>query len=227
MTIKITTGLLISLYSELDNLFPWQTRWYNHRFEKNRYLHKGRQIGSSYFFSLEGLLDACLTGRNKVYISHFCDLGDEFISNEMEFVKCFLGIKSNDSITKIELDNGAVLYFLPENHKSWVGIVGDIYVSEWSWFQEPAYIVRSVKSMSLNKKWRRTFYSSRSNSDNGHVVDANYFKHHRVFNEITYWDVVPTISVECRKFFNMKKIRNNMGDDNFNEMILCQFNGNY
>ncbi|HCR4075537.1 TPA: terminase family protein, partial [Proteus mirabilis] len=187
MKVKVTTDLLISLYNKLDNLYPWQTRWYNHRFERNRYLHKGRQIGGSYFFVLEGLLDACLTGRNKIYISHNYDLDNEFISNEMEFVKCFLGIESNAPIPKIELDNGAVLYFLPENRKSWVDIIGDIYVSEWSWFQDPSYIVSLVKSVSLNKKWRRTFYSSRSKSDNGHIVDNDYFKHHKVFNEETYW----------------------------------------
>lgn len=227
MKVKVTTDLLISLYNKLDNLYPWQTRWYNHRFERNRYLHKGRQIGGSYFFVLEGLLDACLTGRNKIYISHNYDLDNEFISNEMEFVKCFLGIESNAPIPKIELDNGAVLYFLPENRKSWVDIIGDIYVSEWSWFQDPSYIVSLVKSVSLNKKWRRTFYSSRSKSDNGHIVDNEYFKHHKVFNEETYWDVVPSINIGCYNFLNMGNIRNNMGDDNFNEMILCQFNGNY
>ncbi|WP_368875383.1 terminase large subunit domain-containing protein [Proteus mirabilis] len=226
MKVKVTTDLLISLYNKLDNLYPWQTRWYNHRFERNRYLHKGRQIGGSYFFVLEGLLDACLTGRNKIYISHNYDLDNEFISNEMEFVKCFLGIESNAPIPKIELDNGAVLYFLPENRKSWVDIIGDIYVSEWSWFQDPSYIVSLVKSVSLNKKWRRTFYSSRSKSDNGHIVDNDYFKHHKVFNEETYWDVVPSINIGCYNFLNMGNIRNNMGDDNFNEMILCQFNGN-
>ncbi|HEJ9545108.1 TPA: terminase family protein [Proteus mirabilis] len=227
MKVKVTTDLLISLYSKLDKLYPWQTRWYNHRFERNRYLHKGRQIGSSYFFALEGLLDACLTGRNKIYISHICEPGDEFISNEMELVKYFLGIKSNNPVTKIELDNGALLYFLPENRKSWVDIIGDIYVSEWSWFQDPSYIVSLVKSVSLNKKWRRTFYSSRSESDNGRIVDNDYFKHHKIFNEVTYWDVVPSVDTGCRELFEMEIVRNNMGDDYFNEMILCQFNGNY
>ena len=119
------------------------------------------------------------------------------------------------------------MYFLPENRKSWVDIIGDIYVSEWSWFQDPSYIVSLVKSVSLNKKWRRTFYSSRSKSDNGHIVDNDYFKQHKVFNEETYWDVVPSINIGCYNFLNMGNIRNNMGDDNFNEMILCQFNGNY
>ncbi|WP_284282507.1 terminase large subunit domain-containing protein [Proteus mirabilis] len=227
MKVKVTTDLLISLYNKVDNLYPWQTRWYNHRFERNRYLHKGRQIGGSYFFVLEGLLDACLTGRNKIYLSHNYDLDNEFISNEMEFVKCFLSIESNAPIPKIELDNGAELYFLPENRKSWVDIIGDIYVSEWSWFQDPSYIVSLVKSVSLNKKWRRTFYSSRSKSDNGHIADNDYFKHHKIFDEETYWDVVPSINIGCYNFLNTGNIRNDMGDDNFNEMILCQFNGNY
>ncbi|MCS6720509.1 terminase family protein [Proteus mirabilis] len=227
MKVKVTTDLLISLYNKVDNLYPWQTRWYNHRFERNRYLHKGRQIGGSYFFVLEGLLDASLTGRNKIYISHNYDLDNEFISNEMEFVKCFLGIESNAPIPKIELDNGAVLYFLPENRKSWVDIIGDIYVSEWSWFQDPSYIVSLVKSMSLNKKWRRTFYSSRSKSDNGHIADNDYFKHHKIFDEETYWDVVPSINREFYNFLNMENIRNDRGDDYFNEMMLCQLNGDY
>lgn len=42
MKVKVTTDLLISLYNKLDGLYPWQTRRYNNRFERSRYLHKGR-----------------------------------------------------------------------------------------------------------------------------------------------------------------------------------------
>ena len=51
----------------------------------------------------------------------------------------------------------------------------------------------------------------------------DYFKHYKIFNEETYWDVVPSVDIGCRELFNMEMVRNDMGDGYFNEMILCQF----
>ncbi|MEM7986010.1 hypothetical protein Q4R37_15100, partial [Morganella morganii] len=105
MTIKIevTTELILSLYERLNTLFPWQKRWYEHRFQRKRYLHKGRQIGADYYFALEAVLDACLTGRNKIFIEPApSEPEDTFYSNAAQHAGRFLGlnIKSGTQSTE-------------------------------------------------------------------------------------------------------------------------------
>ncbi|HCT7709470.1 TPA: hypothetical protein OT801_003569 [Morganella morganii] len=96
MTIKIevTTDLILSLYERLNILFPWQNRWYEQRFQRARILHKGREIGADYYFALEAVLDACLTGRNKIFIEYKSpDPEDNFISNVAQYIGFFWDVR--------------------------------------------------------------------------------------------------------------------------------------
>ena len=73
---------------------------------------------------------------------------------------------------------------------------------------EQGYVdIQDPKKWGAYQKWRRTFYSSRSKSDNGHIADNDYFKHHKIFDEETYWDVVPSINMGCYNFLNMENIK--------------------
>lgn len=192
MTIKIevTTDLILSLYDRLNGLFPWQKRWYEQRFQRERRLHKGRQVGADYYFALEAVLDACLTGRNKIFIEPApMEPGDTFISNTAQYATLFLGRMIQAKSQIIMLSNGAEIRFLPENNQGWACLSGDTYVSEWAWFNNPRDIIKVVMGITTHKKWRRTYYSSRGDGDNGGGV---------VFSETSYfYDVVPFQSYEC------------------------------
>lgn len=215
--IEVTTDLILSLYKRLDDLFPWQKRWYAQRFKRDRYLHKGRQIGADYYFALEAVLDACLTGRNKIFIEPApTEPEDIFISNAVGYATFFLGRMVQTKSQIIMLSNGAEIRFLPENHQGWAALAGDTYVSEWAWFGNPRNIIQVVEGVTTHKKWRRTYYSSRGDCDNGAGI---------VFSEKSYfYDVVPFQPYECSTD-HCKKI-NEMRDgyraDLFNQLILCQ-----
>lgn len=221
MTIKIevTTELIISLYNRLNSLFPWQKRWYAQRFQRARNLHKGRQIGADYYFALEAVLDACLTGRNKIFIEPApSEQEDIFISNVAGYAAVILGIVRMPGSKEIVFDNGAVIRFLPENNHCWAVHLGDVYVSEWAWFTNPDDIVKIVMAMTAHEKWRRTYYSSRGEGDNGNGV---------VFSEkSSFYDVVPLLPHECgtEHFLKIGALHG----DNFyprnliNELYLCQ-----
>ncbi|MBQ0269564.1 terminase large subunit domain-containing protein [Providencia huaxiensis] len=146
--IEVTTELLIDLYANLENLLPWQSRWYQHRFDRFRFLHKGRQIGASDYFSLEALLDACLTGENKTFIAPTSSDEDDFMCSEFYYMirhaKVDESLLGNEKI--IQLSNGAKIYFLSDKDEI-PDDCGDIYLSEWAWFDNPNRTLETTKIM--------------------------------------------------------------------------------
>ncbi|MEX9769741.1 terminase large subunit domain-containing protein [Morganella morganii] len=215
--IEVTSDLILSLYNRLNSLFPWQKRWYAQRFQRDRCLHKGRQIGADYYFALEAVLDACLTGRNKIFIEPApSEPEDTFYSNAAQYAGHFLGLNIKSGTQIITFSNGAKIRFLPENHQGWACFNGDTYVSEWAWFRKPHDIMEIVSSVTMHEKWRRTYYSSRGDGDNGAGI---------VFSEKSYfYDVVPTQSYECGLDHVMKiDMMNLRGTEHYiNQLYLCQ-----
>lgn len=215
--IEVTTDLILSLYKRLDDLFPWQKRWYAQRFKRDRYLHKGRQIGADYYFALEAVLDACLTGRNKIFIEPApTEPEDTFISNAAQYATLFLGRMVQTKSQIITLSNGAEIRFVPENHQCWGAYSGDVYISEWAWYAHPDRIMKIVSGVTMHEKWRRTYYSSLGECYTGAGVMFP--------NKAYFYDVVPFQPYECSTD-HCKKI-NEMRDgypaDLFNQLILCQ-----
>ncbi|WP_413493179.1 terminase large subunit domain-containing protein [Morganella psychrotolerans] len=218
MTIKVevTTDLILSLYKRLDDLFPWQKRWYAQRFQRGRSLHKGRQIGADYYFALEAVLDACLTGRNKIFIEYVSpDPEDDFISNVAQYIGFFLGRNIETGTRVITLSNGAELSFLPDNNLLWAGLCGDTYLSEWAYFTNPWNCIRSAYAVTSNVKWRLTFYSSIDDHAAGKDVDLSRRWYH---------DSVPFLPHECTEA-HCAKVNRMPGfytDSHFRQVVLCQ-----
>lgn len=147
--VHVTNDLISSLYASLENCLPWQSRWYHRRFDKFRYLHKGRQIGASDYFALEALLDACLTGENKTFVVPEPNDCDGFMCSEFLYMarhasvdKLLLGNEKN-----IHLSNGAKIYFISDKGEL-PDSCGDVYLSEWAWFDNPKATLKKAKVMS-------------------------------------------------------------------------------
>lgn len=153
ITIEVTTDLLIDLYANLENLLPWQSRWYQHRFDRFRYLHKGRQIGASDYFALEALLDACLTGENKTFIAPSPSDDDDFMCNEFYYTirHAKVDTLSLDNEKIIQLSNGAKIYFVSDKEEI-PDDCGDIYLSEWAWFDDPKNTLEKTKIMASTNR---------------------------------------------------------------------------
>lgn len=219
MTIKIevTTELIMSLYKQLDSLFPWQKRWYAQRFQRDRYLHKGRQIGADYYFALEAVLDACLTGRNKIFIEcASIDPKDKFHSNAAHYMAYFLGCSIYPDTRMFTLSNGAEICFLPENHLFWAAYSGDAYVSEWAWYANPNRIMKVVTGVTMHEKWRRTYYSSLGECYTGAEV---MFPKKEYFYDVVPFQPYECSTEHCNKITGM---RDSYPADLFNQLILCQ-----
>ncbi|MFP5434349.1 MAG: terminase gpP N-terminus-related DNA-binding protein, partial [Alphaproteobacteria bacterium] len=53
----------------LDGLYDYQHRWWQAKDQRTRMILKSRQIGATYYFAFEALIDAIETGRNQIFLS--------------------------------------------------------------------------------------------------------------------------------------------------------------
>lgn len=219
MTIKIavTTELIISLYNRLNSLFPWQKRWYEQRFQRSRELHKGRNIGADYYFALEAVLDACLTGRNKLFIEPApSEPEDTFISGAINYAALFLGCEVKPYTQDIKLSNGASIRFVADTNPCWAGCCADVYVSEWAYFTDPRGGINAAYGVAANEQWRLTFYSSIDEHAPGKDI--------RFAGNGWYHDSVPFLPHECTET-HCAKVNRMPGfytDSHFRQVVLCQ-----
>ncbi|WP_272654032.1 terminase large subunit domain-containing protein [Providencia sp. PROV091] len=233
----ILSKLAWRMYSHLND---WQSRWSHQQFHRNRILHKPRQVGADWYFTLEALNDACLTGRNKIFIGDSNIIESDIDYLLMHFNEKFVSpfdLHRELAINKkfiIELDNGAIIYFISSEEPYLAGICGDVYVPEWSWNEDVRSVVLRALDLSKNNKWRRTFYSSRSEFDNGSTcgIDRNIFRDNKIFSELTYFDRVnffesikidTPISNEVAN--TLAQLKEHMSPNQFMEMQMCKFQG--
>ncbi|MDE9544978.1 hypothetical protein [Xenorhabdus bovienii] len=117
----------------VKGLFVWQARWKANQHHQNRFLHKRRQAGADYYFVLEALNDARLTGQNKIFMANK-ELLPNFVYNIAQYFPQQQErlIENAEEIRLLTLSNGAEIRFLHENSCP-VSISGDVYVSEWAY----------------------------------------------------------------------------------------------
>ncbi|WP_446668857.1 terminase large subunit domain-containing protein, partial [Klebsiella pneumoniae] len=76
---------------------------------------KSRQIGATYYFAREALMDALITGRNQIFLSASKAQAHVFKQYIIEFAKeVDVELKGDPMV----LPNGATLYFLGTNART-------------------------------------------------------------------------------------------------------------
>ncbi|RAN42364.1 terminase, partial [Herbaspirillum rubrisubalbicans] len=99
-----------------DSLFDYQKVWYRNGSERTRIILKSRQIGATWYFAREALIDAIQTGRNQIFLSASKSQAHVFKQYIIQFAKDACGVElSGDPIV---LPNGAHLYFLGTNART-------------------------------------------------------------------------------------------------------------
>lgn len=143
----------------LDNCFDYQKDWYRAGNQRTRVILKSRQIGATYYFAREALLDAMITGRNQIFLSASKSQSHIFRSYIQTFAN-EVGIElTGDPIT---LSNGAMLYFLGTNARTAQGYHGNFYFDEFFWVYGFNELNKVASGMSMHKKWRKTYFSTPS-----------------------------------------------------------------
>lgn len=70
-----------------DSLFLYQTNWWLNRDNRTRAILKSRQIGATWYFAREALMDAVLTGSNQIFLSASRAQAHVFRQYIVQFVK--------------------------------------------------------------------------------------------------------------------------------------------
>ncbi|MDR9850191.1 terminase ATPase subunit family protein [Herbaspirillum huttiense] len=143
-----------------ESLFDYQKVWYRNGSERTRIILKSRQIGATWYFAREALIDAIQTGRNQIFLSASKSQAHVFKQYIIQFAKDACGVElSGDPIV---LPNGAHLYFLGTNARTAQGYHGNFYFDEFFWTHNFTELNKVASGMALHKKWRKTYFSTPS-----------------------------------------------------------------
>jgi uncharacterized protein YjcR len=143
-----------------DSCFEYQLDWYRAINMRTRMILKSRQIGATFYFAREALIDALLTGRNQIFLSASKAQAHQFRNYMQAFVQEALGRQLTGD--PIVLANGAELHFLGTNYRTAQGRSGNFYFDEFFWVHGFDELNKVASGMALHKKWRKTYFSTPS-----------------------------------------------------------------
>ena len=145
----------------MDGLFPYQKGWYRAGLvQRVRNLLKSRQIGATWYFAREGLIDALETGRNQIFLSASKAQAHVFKG----YIKQFAADEADVELQgdPIVLPNGATLYFLGTNSRTAQSYHGNVYMDEYFWIPKFQEFRKVASGMAMHKHWRLTYFSTPS-----------------------------------------------------------------
>ncbi|PKR55041.1 terminase large subunit domain-containing protein [Thalassospira marina] len=141
-------------------LFRYQVEWAKAKKYRERNILKSRQIGATWYFAREALIDAITTGDNQIFLSASKAQAHVFKEYIIAFVRDVTDVElKGDPIT---LWNGATLYFLGTNSKTAQSYHGHVYLDEYAWISKFLEFRKVASAMATHKKWRKTYFSTPS-----------------------------------------------------------------
>lgn len=145
----------------VDGCFDYQRDWYRAGNERTRIILKSRQIGATFYFAREALIDALTTGRNQIFLSASKAQAHLFRGYMQQFVRETIDetLSGGDSIV---FPNGAELFFLGTNARTAQGYHGNFYFDEFFWTYGFNELNKVASGMAMHKKWRKTYFSTPS-----------------------------------------------------------------
>ena len=151
----------------LEGCYDYQRLWWNEKDQRTRMILKSRQIGATYYFAFEALMDAIETGRNQIFLSASKAQAHQFRSYIVSFAKLVGVTLGGDPmpITSEMLDEeeaAAELHFLGTNFRTAQGRSGNFYFDEFFWVHSFEELNKVASGMATLKKWRKTYFSTPS-----------------------------------------------------------------
>ncbi|HFI2241094.1 TPA: terminase ATPase subunit family protein [Pseudomonas aeruginosa] len=144
----------------LDGCFDYQLDWYRAGSQRTRAILKSRQIGATFYFAREALIDALTTGRNQIFLSASKAQAHIFKAYIQAFARDVVGVElAGDPII---LPNGAELHFLGTNARTAQGYHGNFYFDEFFWTYKFNELNKVASGMAMQKRYRRTYFSTPS-----------------------------------------------------------------
>lgn len=143
----------------LEGMFNYQCLWFDagkqHRI---RNILKSRQIGATYYFAHEALVDALVTGRNQIFLSASKKQALQFRSYITAYARKTADVELKGET--ILLPNGAELIFLGTNSATAQSYHGNLYFDEIFWVPKFAEMRKVAAAMASQKQYRQTYFST-------------------------------------------------------------------
>lgn len=162
-----TEEQIVALREKILDSLSWHQRgWYEQRHHRNRMILKSRQIGATWYFAREALLDALRDDvkypyqRNQIFLSASRRQAHQFrgfIQRMAEEVD--VELKGGD---KIVLSNGAELHFLGTSAATAQSYTGNLKFDEFFWVSNFTNLRKVAGAMATLKGLTRTYFSTPS-----------------------------------------------------------------
>jgi uncharacterized protein YjcR len=227
-----------------DSMFGYQRTWYAAgEAERIRNILKSRQIGATFYFAREALVDALRTGRNQIFLSASKSQAFQFRSYIMDFAK---EVDVELRGENIKLHNDAELIFLGTNSRTAQSYHGNLYVDEVFWIPRYQELRKVASGMASQKRWRQTYFSTPSAISHeaypfwtGALFNKGRAKADRVQVDISHqalaggvhcadgqWRQIVTIEdaqASGCDLFDIEQLKREYSPDEFAQLFMCQF----
>lgn len=227
-----------------QQLFGYQRRWrQNALSQRIRNILKSRQIGATFYFAREALVDALETGRNQIFLSASKAQAHVFKQYIVQFAQEVDVELKGDPII---LPNGATLYFLGTNIRTAQSYHGNLYFDEYFWVYQFEALRKVASGMALHKQWRQTYFSTPSSITHdaypfwsGSRFNKGKRKEDRVEIDTSHaglvngfacadgqWRHIVTVEDAVREgcdLFDLAQLRLEYNTDEWANLLMCEF----
>lgn len=227
-----------------DSLFDYQKVWFRNGDQRTRMILKSRQIGATWYFAREALIDAIKTGRNQIFLSASKAQAHIFKQYILAFASESCGVElAGDPIV---LSNGAHIYFLGTNARTAQGYHGNFYFDEFFWTHQFETLNKVASGMAMHKMWRKTYFSTPSSTSHeayphwsGDRFNKRRPKDERITLDITHERLAGGFTGEDRVWrnivniidataggcdlFDLDELRLEYNPSEFDNLLMCGF----
>ncbi|MGW8136833.1 terminase large subunit domain-containing protein [Sphingomonas zeae] len=147
--------------------FEYNELWWENRHQRTRMVLKSRQIGATFYFAREALLDALKGGGNQIFLSASKNQAHVFKKYIIQFA-ARVGVKLKGDPIVVSAEGlpedkpTAELIFLGTNARTAQGYTGNFYFDEFFWTFGFEELNKVAKAMASHKHWRKTYLSTPS-----------------------------------------------------------------
>ncbi|PIJ46375.1 MULTISPECIES: terminase ATPase subunit family protein [Erwiniaceae] len=227
-----------------ESMFGYQRQWWEagNKFAV-RNLLKSRQIGATFFFAREALVDALKTGRNQIFLSASKAQAHVFKQYIIEFAREVDVELKGDPMT---LGNGACLYFLGTNARTAQSYHGNLYLDEYFWIPKFQELQKVASGMALHKQWRETYFSTPSSLTHsaypfwsGTQFNKGRAKSDKIDLDISHsalsrgrlcedgqWRQIVTVEDAVQggcNLFDLEQLRQRYSPEDYQNLLMCMF----
>lgn len=149
----------------LDEMFGYQRVWHDNRQQRHRMILKSRQIGATFYFAREAVIDALERGENQIFLSASKSQAQVFRSYIIDFVRETVGVELTGEHITIDRGEGQVqptLFFLGTNFRTAQSYSGSLYLDEFFWLHGFTKLEDVASGMASHKQHRLTYFSTPS-----------------------------------------------------------------